>query len=102
MKLKKGDNVQIMVGKDRGKQGKILKIDVNSGKVFVQGLNLFKKHQRPKKQGEKGEVITVNRPLNLSNLMVVCNSCAKPARVGIKMDEAGNKARYCKKCNANI
>jgi len=101
MKLKKGDNVQIMVGKDQGKQGQIMKMDVKSGKVFIQGLNLFKKHQRPKKQGEKGEVVSVSRPLNLSNIMIVCNSCAKPVRVGFKIN-GENKVRYCKKCGGNV
>jgi len=101
MKIKKGDNVQIIAGKDKGKQGKILKVDIKSGKVLVQGLNLYKKHQRPKKQGEKGEIISVARPLNFSNIMFVCNSCAKPVRIGFKI-EGENKIRYCKKCKSNL
>ena len=99
MKIRKGDNVQIMAGKDSGKRCKILKVNLKSGKVLVQGLNMFKKHQRPKKQGDKGEVISVSRFLDASNAMLVCNSCDKPARIGYKI-EGDSKARYCKKCKA--
>ena len=101
MKIHKGDNVQIMIGKDRGKQGKVLKMESKSNKIYIQGLNVFKKHQRPKKQNEKGEIISVNRPLNISNVKIVCTSCNKPTRVGFKI-ESENKVRYCKKCQAII
>jgi|SRR3989344_4975235 len=101
MKIKKGDNVQIITGKDRGKQGKVISVDVKKGRVFVQGLNLFKKHQRPKKQGEKGEVIAVPKSLNTSNIMAVCGNCGKPARLGYKIENE-NKTRYCKKCKSAI
>ncbi len=99
MKIHKGDNVQIMAGKDKGKRGKVLKADSKDGKILVQGLNMFKKHQRPKKQGDKGEIISVSRFLNVSNAMLVCVSCDKPTRVGYKI-EGDSKSRYCKKCKA--
>ena len=99
MKIKKGDNVQIMAGKDKGKRGKVLKVNLKSGKILVQGLNMFKKHQRPKKQGDKGEIISISRFLNVSNAMLVCGSCDKPTRVGYKI-EVDSKSRYCKKCKA--
>ena len=101
MNIHKGDNVQIMAGKDRGKRGKISAIDMKKSKILIQGLNLFKKHQKPKKQGEKGETVSVPRYLNVSNAMLVCSSCDKPARIGYK-DEGGKKVRYCKKCQAVI
>ena len=99
MKIHKGDNVQIMAGKDKGKRGKVLKVNLKSGKILVQGLNMFKKHQRPKKQGDKGEIISISRFLNVSNAMLVCSSCDKPTRVGYKI-EVDSKSRYCKKCKA--
>ncbi len=99
MKIHKGDNVQIMACKDKGKRGKVLKVNLKTGKILVQGLNMFKKHQRPKKQGDKGEVISVSRFLNVSNAMLVCSSCDKPARTGYKI-EGDSKSRYCKKCKA--
>jgi len=97
MKIRKNDNVQIMVGKDRGKQGKVLKVDSENSRVLIQGLNMFKKHQRPKKQGDKGEIVSISRFLDLSNAMIVCASCSKPTRVGYKL-EGDKKVRYCKKC----
>lgn len=99
MNFKKGDLIQIITGKDRGKQGKISEANPSSGKILVQGLNQYKKHQRPKKQGDKGEIISVSRYFNASNAMLVCGSCGKPTRVGHRI-EGEKKSRYCKKCNA--
>ena len=99
--IKKNDTVQIMVGKDLGKQGKVLSVDSPNNRVVVQGVNVFKKHQRPKKQGEKGEVVSVSRSINASNVMLVCNSCGKPVRAGYRYD-GDAKIRYCKKCQSAI
>lgn len=101
MKLHKGDNVQIMTGKDSGKQGAVLKVDRKSNRVFLQGLNLFKKHRRPKKQGEKGEIISIPRSMDVSNVRLVCGSCSKPVRAGYRLEER-NKLRYCKKCGVSF
>lgn len=101
MKIRKDDKVQIMSGKDRGKQGKVLMVDPKKGKVLVEGLNMFKKHKRPSKQGEKGEVIEISRPLDASNALPVCKSCGEPTRVGFKL-ENGKKSRYCKNCEAAL
>ncbi len=101
MKIKKGDNVQIMVGKDRGKRGKVMRVDQKASKVLIEGINLFKKHQRPRRQGEKGEVVTIPHYLGISKVMLVCGACDKPTRVGYKLEEK-NKVRYCKKCQATI
>ncbi len=101
MKIHKNDNVQIMVGKDKGKQGKVLNVDPKDKRVLVQGLNLFKRHKRPTKKGEKGEIISLARPLKLANIQLVCNSCGKPTRVGYRQN-GEIKVRYCKKCKAII
>lgn len=101
MKIHKGDTVQIMVGKDSSKKGKVLHVYHKEGKVLIDGLNLYKKHKKPKKQGEKGEVINVVRPLNISNVALFCSKCSKPVRVGYKI-EADKKLRICKKCKNNL
>ena len=95
-KVKKDDNVQIVAGKDKGKSGKVLKIDRANGRVVVQGLNMVKKAVRPKKQGDKGGIIEIEAPLAISNVMVVCKKCG-PTRVGI-LGEGKEKKRICRKC----
>jgi len=99
MKLKKGDTILIITGKDKGKEGKIVKVFPKKERVTVDGLNLYYKHTRPKKQGEKGEKIKVPRPIHLSNVALVCPACKKATRVGFRM-VGDKKERYCKKCNA--
>ena len=101
MKLHKGDNIKVLSGKDRGKTGKILNIDSVSGKILVEGINLFKKHRRAKRQGEKGEIVTVPRPLHVGKVALLCPSCGKAARVGSRI-EGDKKSRYCKKCGSNV
>ena len=89
-----------MAGKDKNKRGKILKINPVTGKILVEGINIYKKHQRPKKQGEKGEMVFLSRYIDASNAAVICGSCDKPVRIGYKKDKEGVKIRYCKKCQA--
>ncbi len=101
MKLKKGDNVQIMAGKDKGKRGKVSIVDRTDSRVLIQGLNQVKKNKRPTKQGEKGEIIAVSHFLDSGKVMLVCNSCNKPVRVGYRIDGEA-KVRFCKKCKASI
>lgn len=101
MKIKKGDTVKITVGKDSGKTGKVLGVDSKKNAILVEGLNLAKKHRRPKKQGEKGEIVMVARPLDISKVMLVCPNCKKTTRVGYETF-ADKKNRYCKKCKTSI
>lgn len=100
MHIKKGDTVKIIAGKDRGRSGKVISVFLKSGRIMVEGVNVYKKHSRPKRQGEKGEVVQVPRPLDASNAMILCGSCKKPARVGYRT-ERGTKFRYCKKCKSS-
>jgi large subunit ribosomal protein L24 len=100
MKLKKGDKVKIIAGKDRGKTGSVLRALPEDNKIIVEGLNTVNKRARPKKQGEKGQLIVVARPLQVSNVMLVCSACKEPTRIGFRI-ENGSKIRYCKKCKAN-
>ncbi len=101
MKIHKGDTIKIINGKDKGKTGKVLKILIKKNKVLVDGLNLYKKHVRPKNQGEKGEVVSVPRPMDVSNVMIFCSACSKAVKVGYRSD-AGKKIRICKKCGAAV
>jgi large subunit ribosomal protein L24 len=101
MKVKKGDLVKILAGKDRGKTGKILTVLSDKGKVSVEGLNLMKKHKKARKEGEKGQRVEIPRAVDVSNVMLVCPKCGKDTRVGYKENESG-KSRFCKKCNSEI
>ncbi len=95
-RLKKGDQVQIITGKDKGKKGRILRIDRISGRVVVEGLNMVKKTQRPKNQNDKGGIIEIEAPIQASNVMVLCKKCGT-TRIAMKIDD-GKKARVCRKC----
>lgn len=101
MKIKTGDNVIVLSGKDKGKTGKVLRADPKGQKVIVEGVNVATKHQRPRKQGEEGGIIKIETPIYASKLQVVCPKCGKATRVGHKI-ENGNKSRVCKKCGANL
>ena len=99
-KLKKNDTVKILAGKDRGKTGKILSIDRNTGRVFVQGLNMVKKAIRQKSQQEKGGIVEVEAPLNISNVAVVTKG-GQTSRIGYKF-EKGKKIRIAKKTGEEL
>ncbi len=101
MKIHKGDNIKITTGKDTGKSGKVLKVFPDKNKILIEGLNLYKKHVRPKNQGEKGQVVSVPRPIDASNVMLVCSSCGGAVKIGYRVEEK-TKKRYCKKCSAII
>ena len=87
MKIRKGDNIKMLSGKDRGKTGKVSRVLSKDGKVLVDGLNLVKKHVRPKKQGEKGQRVSVPAAIDVSSLMLICPKCSKPSRVGYKLKD---------------
>lgn len=101
MKIHKGDVVQMMVGKDAGKQAKIVRARPTDAAVLIEGLNMVKRHRKPRKQGEKGEIVSVPRFVPVANVMIVCPECGKPARVGYRI-HGDKKSRICKKCAAEI
>jgi len=101
MKLKKGDNVLIIAGKDKGKTGKITKAYPKDLKVLVEGINLRKKHVRPKREGEKGQVVEIPAAVDVSSVKIICPKCGKAVRVGYKI-EKDRKFRICKKCDQEI
>ena len=102
MKIKKGDKVKILAGKDKGKTGKVLQIFAERNRVSIEGVNLLFKNMRPKKQGEKGQRIQFPAPMAISNIVLLCPKCGKTTRVGYKTLESKKKARICKKCKEII
>ena len=101
MKIKKGDNVLVIAGKDRGRKGKVISSLKKESRVVVEGINLKKKHVKPKKQGEKGQIVQTPSPIDASNLKIICPKCRKAARIGHKLENK-KKFRICKKCNQPI
>jgi len=102
MRIKRGDNIIVISGKDRGKQGKIIKVLTKEQGVIVENINLKKKHRRPKTGGKKGEKIEVPRPIPVSTVALICKNCGKPTRAGRQILPDGKKIRICKKCGLEI
>jgi large subunit ribosomal protein L24 len=101
MRIRKGDQIQIIAGKDKGKSGKVLRVVPEKLRIVVEGLNLAKKHIKPKKGGEKGQRIEVPMSLSISNVMLVCSKCGKLTRIEFKVSK-NEKSRVCKKCKSEI
>lgn len=101
MKVKINDKVEITRGKDRNKSGKVIQIFPKNNKVVVEGLNKIKKHMKSHKKGEKGQIIELSVPLQISNVSLICPKCSKKTRVGYKLD-GDKKMRICKKCSEII
>ena len=101
MKIKKGDTVQVLSGNDKGKTGEVLEIIPKNDKVVVKGVNVRKKHIKPRRQGEEGGIIAVECAVSSSKLNVVCPKCNKPTRIGYNIKD-DKKVRVCKKCGAEL
>ena len=101
MKLKKGDEVKVVRGKDKGKTEKKKKNFPKLNKVVVPNVNLYKRHLKARSQRQPSEIITLTKPLHVSNVKLVCPKCHLPARVGYKIDD-GSKTRICRKCSQEI
>ena len=102
MKLKKGDTVKILLGKDKGREGKVTKIYAKKDKILVEGLNIYKKHVKPKGEGQKGGIVEISRPILASKAALICLACKKSAKVGYIITKDGEKQRICKKCKGII
>lgn len=100
MKIQKGDNVKILLGKDKGKEGVVEHIVGKDKKAFVSGANLYKRHVK-KMKGIEGGIIDIPKPMDISNIALICPNCKKVTRVGFKM-EGRDKTRFCKKCKKEI
>jgi large subunit ribosomal protein L24 len=103
IKIKKGDMVSIISGKDRGKTGKVLRVFPTTERLLVEGVAIKKRHRKPRKAGEKGQVITMPSPMHVSNVLLNCNTCGRGVRTGYQMQENSEfKIRVCKKCKNTI
>ncbi len=100
-KIRKGDLVKIISGKDVGKTGSVLKVDRDKGRVLVEGINLHKKSMRKTQKNQVGGIKDIESPLNVSNVMLVCPKCKKSTKIGFSLKNE-KKLRICKKCNAEI
>ena len=101
MKIKKGDTVQVLAGNDKGKTGEVTQIIPKEDKIVVKGINVRKKHVKPKKQGEEGGILSVECSIPAGKVNVVCSKCNKPVKVGYKIED-GKKVRVCKKCGTTM
>ena len=101
MRIKKGDTVKVLSGNDKGKTGEVLEVIPKTEKIIVKGVNIRKKHVKPRKQGEEGGIIPVECAIHSSKVNVVCPKCGKPSRIGFEV-EKGEKIRICKRCGAKL
>lgn len=96
--IKKGDTVRVLSGKNKGMEGEVIRAYPETNRVIVEKVNMIKRHMRPTQQNPNGSISEKEAPIDASNVMLVCPSCNKPARVGHVKDEKGNTQRVCKKC----
>lgn len=100
--IKKNDKVKVLSGKEKGRQGKVLRVLGEKGAALVERLNFVKRHTRAGRVGQQGGIIEKEAPIRLSKLMLVCPKCSKPTRTGTKVLEDGKRVRYCKKCSEQL
>lgn len=102
LKIKQGDTVRIIAGKDKGKEGKVIQVFPAMEKLVVEKANMMKKHLKPQKQGEQGQVVEFAAPVHISNVMILDPDTNKPSRIGYKKAEDGTKIRISKKSGSSI
>jgi large subunit ribosomal protein L24 len=101
-RIRRGDTVYVIKGKDRGKTGKVLSVLRLKGRAIVEGINLAKKHMRRRTQEQQAGIVNVEMPISISNLMLFCKRCNGPVRVGFSILADGKKSRFCKVCKEII
>lgn len=100
--IKKNDQVQVLAGKDRGKRGAVLELFPKAGKASVEGINVLKRHLKPRGPGKPAGIVEFNGPMHVSNLMLVCPKCGRPTRMAKKILAGGSRKRACRKCGEVI
>ena len=100
--VKKGDNVLVIAGKDKGKSGKVLTAVPADNAVIVSGINIVSKHKKPRSAQDKGGIVKKENKIDSSNVQIICPECGKATRVANAVDEKGKKFRQCKKCKASL
>jgi large subunit ribosomal protein L24 len=104
-RIKKGDTVEVIAGKDIGERGQVISVLNKEDRVVVEKVNILKKHQKAKQAGRQqvqAQILEFEGPIHLSNVMLVCKSCNQTTRVGYRTLDNGKKTRYCKKCDSNV
>ena len=102
MRIRKGDRVQVLTGKDRGKRGEIARVFPAEGKVIVEGIHVAKRHAKPTNATMQGGIIDKDMPLPVSAVGIVCSGCGKPSRIGMRFDDQGRKVRVCRRCGGDL
>jgi large subunit ribosomal protein L24 len=101
MKIRKGDKVRILMGKDRGKEGEVTRALPSAGKVIVEGVNVAKRHTKPTRATMQGGIIDKFMPVAVSSVAILCSRCG-PTRVGIRRDDKGRRVRFCRRCGGDL
>lgn len=104
-RIKKGDTIEVIAGKDLGERGEVLSVLPKEDRVVVQGVNILKKHRKARQAGNQqiaAQIVEFEGPIHLSNVLLVCPSCSKKTRVGFRVRDDGYKVRVCKQCNSDI
>ena len=102
MHIRVDDTVEVIAGEDRGTRARVLKVDKRAAKVLVEGVNRVYKHMKRTQRNPQGGRLSKEMPVSISNVLLVCPSCGKPARTGARFRDDGAKERYCKQCNAEV
>ncbi|MDD3470269.1 MAG: 50S ribosomal protein L24 [Thermoguttaceae bacterium] len=101
MRIRKDDTVEVIAGADKGTRGRVIRVDRGSDRVVVEGVNRVYKHVRRSRKTPKGGKLSKEAPLSVSNVLLVCTSCGKATRIGVRFAADGSKERFCKKCGAS-
>lgn len=101
-KIRKGDIVEAIKGKDKGKKGKVIQVFSVTKRALVEGINLAKKHKRQTRQDQQGGIVSIEMPIAVANIMLVCKNCNKPSRIGFSVSKDGAKSRVCRACKGVI
>ena len=102
IRIKKEDKVKIIAGKDRGKIGKVIRVDHKKKRLLVEKANIIKRHVKPSVKNPQGGIMETEGPIHWSNVMIICGNCVKPTRIRMNTIENGDKVRACVKCNENL
>lgn len=100
--LKKNDQVEVITGRDKGRVGKILRVLPERNAVIVERVNVVKRHTKPRQQGQSGQIVEKEAPVDVSNVQIICPDCAATGRIGKKMLDDGTKVRVCKRCGESL
>ena|ERR1700722_2720172 len=102
MRVRKGDTVEVLSGKQRGRRGQVMRVLPVKDKVIVDGANMSKRHTKPRGQTMQGGIIDKDMPIPASAVAIICSACGRPSRIGYRIDEAGRKLRICKRCGSEL